>query len=441
MNERSFWVRAAIIMIAIAAGVFLVQAVGRLWGFMGDLIMIIFFSWLVGSVLIHFVNALMRMPYMKRPVAVFLVYLALILLVADFVVLVLPAAVNQLLELQDNLPNLIARIPEWLEAMDRFMARRGIDGLNLANRYQTDFSIDDLLSDSANWAADNAIRITQTVLSAAFNIAMVIVLSFYVVLDGGRRLNEALTVLPRRVEEEVRLVLRTFDEIFQGYVRGMLLVSLIYGVGVAIVMMATDLPAALPSAIIASLLLAVPFVGDWLALGLPLIVAALAGDFVTFFIVLITLLFIQQVMLNILTPRILGHAVRMPAGLVLLAVLVGAQLAGIPGALLGVPAGAVIYSLAIVYGNRVRARRENRERVSAEQQELAQEAEAADASGHLPDSPQDEIGDAGPSSEGPEGREPNSEASSMPADAQDEPSPEATDPAASDDAPPSPTAG
>ena len=75
--------------------------------------------------------------------------------------------------------------------------------------------------------------IAQAAGSAVFAVFLVIALSFYVVLDGGRRLNEALTVLPPRVEEEVRLVLRTFDEIFHGYVRGMMLVSLIYGVQIA----------------------------------------------------------------------------------------------------------------------------------------------------------------------------------------------------------------
>ena len=400
MNERSFWVRAAVILIAVAAGVYLVQAVGRLWGFMGDLIMIIFFSWLVGSVLIHFVNGLMRVPFMKRPAAILLIYLALVTLVADFAFLVLPAAVNQLLDLVDNLPNLVARIPEWLENIEVFLARFGVV-VDLANRYRADLSIDVILSDSANFVADNAVSIAQTIASAVFAIGLVIVLSFYVVLDGGRRLNEALTVLPPRVETEVRLVLRTFDDIFQGYIRGMLLVSLIYGVGVATVMMVTGLPAALPIAIIASLLLAVPFIGDFLALGLPLIVAALAGDVATFLTVLITLVFIQQVMLNLLTPRILGHAVRMPAGLVLLAVVVGIQLAGIPGALLGVPASAVIYSLSIVYGTRVRQRRENRERASAEQQRLARDAEGADASGHLPDTPPEALTEAPPERQQP----------------------------------------
>jgi len=366
MNERSFWAKAAIILVAFAAGVYLIQSLARLWGFMGDLIMIIFFGWLVGSVLIHFVNGLMNVPYMRRPIAIVLIYLAFIILVVDFVLLVLPAAANQLLDLVDNLPSLVGRIPNWLEGIERFFNRFGIE-IDLASRYRSEVSIEELLSQGVNFLADNVVSIVQAIGSALFRIGLVIVLSFYVVLDGGRRLNTSLTVLPPKVEEEVRLVLRTFDGIFHGYIRGMLLVSLIYGVSVATIMMVTDLPAALPSAIIASLLLAIPFIGDYLALALPLVVAALAGDLVTFLIVLITLLFVQQVMLNILTPRILGHAVRMPAGLVVVAVIVGARLADIPGALLGVPAGAVIYSLAIVYGTRIRQRREDKERNNSEQ--------------------------------------------------------------------------
>ena len=370
MNERSLWFRAAVILIAIATGIYFVQSVSRLWGFMGDLLMILFFGWLVGSVLIHFVNSLMTVPYMKRPVAVVLIYLALITVVADFTFLVLPAAVNQLLDLVDEIPGYMGRIPEWLTSFETLMARFGVE-IDLVSRYQIT-SAEDLVANITVFVADNAVTIAQTFVSAVFAIGLVIVLSFYVVLDGGRRLNEALKVLPPRAEIEARLVLRAFDDIFHGYVRGMLLVSLIYGVGTATVMLATGLPAALPSAIIASMLLAVPFIGDWLALAVPLIVAALAGDLVTFLIVLATLLFIQQVMLNLLTPRILGAAVRMPAGLVVVAVLLGAKFADLPGALLGVPAGAVIYSLAIVYGTRIRRRREG---------------PTADASGHVSEPP------------------------------------------------------
>jgi predicted PurR-regulated permease PerM len=359
LMERSLWFRAATVLITLGAVVFIFSALGRLWGFLGDLILIFFLAWLMGSVLIHTVNSLMRVPHMTRPIAILLVYLGLITLIADFAFLVVPATVNQVLDLTEIIPQQVGRLPELVAGIEDIFFRFGLE-VNLQNQVQFD-SVDELAESATAFITDNAINILQDIVSAAFAISLVIVISFYIVMDGGRRLNESLKVLPPNAEREARFVLQTIDETFVGYVRGMLIISLIYGVGTATVMLSLGLPAALPAALISSLLLAVPFIGDWLALALPLIIAAFAGDFIDFLIVLVSLLFIQQVMLNLLTPRILGRAVHMPAMLVIIAVVLGARLAGVPGALLGVPTAGVIHTFAVAYGTRIRERREQRD--------------------------------------------------------------------------------
>jgi predicted PurR-regulated permease PerM len=351
----------------LSAVVFLADAFGRLWGFLGDLLLIFFFAWLVGSVLIHVVNSLMRIPHMRRPLAILLVYLGLITLIADFAFLVIPATVTQIEELATEIPNVVAGIPGAIDSADEIMSGIGINA-RLADRIQIQ-PIDDIAASATTWLSTNAGTILSSVASALFSVTLVIAISFYIVLDGGRRLREGLKVLPPRVERETWFVLTTIDDTFHGYVRGMLVVSLIYGVGTASVMLATGLPAALPTALISSILLAVPFIGDWLALALPLLIAIVAGDFITFIIVLSVLLFVQQVMLNLLTPRILGHAVRMPAMLVIISVVLGARLAGIPGALLGVPTAGVLYGLGVHYGTRVRQRREARDAIERERRD------------------------------------------------------------------------
>ncbi len=369
--DRSRWFRVALVLISLSAVVYLVTALARLWSFMGDLILILFFSWLAGSLLLYFVNILTGIPHMRRPLAIFLVYLTLVLMVAGFAFLVIPATADQIAELAVIVPGYVERIPYTLARVDSFLVNIGIQ-VDLVNRYQLS-SFDSVIAQATNYATENAASIAQVAASTLFAIGMVIVLSFYIVIDGGRRLNEALTVLPPAWEREVHLVLRTFDATFHGYMRGLLIVSLIYGVGTATVMLSTGLPLALPVAIVSSILLLVPFIGDWLALALPLLVAGLSGDFFTFIVVLAVLLFIQQVMLNLLTPRILGQAVRMPAMLVIISVVMGARLAGIWGAMLGVPAAAVLYSLAVTYGTRIREQRLAREQA----EEAAQEAQAA----------------------------------------------------------------
>ena len=372
----------------LSAVVYLADAFGRFWGFLGDLLLIFFFAWLVGSVLIHVVNSLMRIPHMRRPLAILLVYIGLITLIADFAFLVIPATVTQVRELAADIPNIVAGIPGAIDSADEILGGIGINA-GLADRIQIQ-PINDIAASITDWLTVNAGTILTGAASALFSVTLVIAISFYIVLDGGRRLREGLKVLPPRVERETWFVLTTIDDTFHGYVRGMLVVSAIYGVGTASVMLATGLPAALPTALISSGLLAVPFIGDWLALALPLLIAIVAGDFITFIIVLAVLLFVQQVMLNLLTPRILGHAVRMPAMLVIISVVLGARLAGIPGALLGVPTAGVVYGLGVHYGTRIRQRREAREsmereeRGAIEREGFAEEVERA-RQGQAPD--------------------------------------------------------
>jgi predicted PurR-regulated permease PerM len=365
--ERSWWFRAALVVIALGGFVYLANALGRLWAFLGDLLLIIFFAWLVGSVLIHVVNNLMRIPYMRRPLAILLVYLGLVTLVAVFAFSVIPETVRQIDELIKDIPGIVASIPSTIEAADELLNGVGVN-LKLAERVQID-SFSAIGDSVGTWLTGNAKPILQNLASALFSVTLVLVISFYIVLDGGRRLHEGLKVLPPRIESETWFVLTTIDQTFHSYVRGMLVVSMVYGVGTASVMVFTGLPAAFPTAIISSVLLAVPFIGDWLALALPLLIAIIEGEFITFIIVLAVLLFVQQVMLNLLTPRILGHAVRMPAMLVIMSVVLGARLAGVPGALLGVPTAGVLYTLSVHYGTRIRQRREAQDAINRENRE------------------------------------------------------------------------
>ncbi|MEK9659237.1 MAG: AI-2E family transporter [Chloroflexota bacterium] len=382
--ERSVWFRMAVVVAALAGLIFIANTLGRIWDFLGDLILVIFFGWLVGSLLLHAVNALMRIPRMPRPVAITLVYLALITLIADIGLLVVPETTRQVNQAA-------ASVQEWVKDWDAeimpglarrvegFAAGRGFS----INLNESDFElaaigtrIGELAGNVTGSTGDEGFQLGGILLKgfgALFNTGMVIVLSFYVVLDGGRRLNEALKVLPSRGEREVRFVLRTIDDTFSGYVRGIMVVMLIYAIATASVMMATGLPAALPVALVSALLMLVPFVGDWLSLALPLLVAAINGEFLPFVVVLLVLLFVQQVMLNLATPRILGRAVRMPAMIVFISVILGARLAGVAGALLGVPTAAVLYNLAVEYGLRIRQRREVLEEAALAGQQAPEE--------------------------------------------------------------------
>ena len=104
MSEQSGWFKAAAVLVSLSATIFLFTIFGQVWSFLGDLILTVFFAWLMASILIHIINNLMRVPHMKRPLAIVIVYVGLIALIADAALLLIPATVSQAVEMAESLP-------------------------------------------------------------------------------------------------------------------------------------------------------------------------------------------------------------------------------------------------------------------------------------------------------------------------------------------------
>ena len=105
----------------------LVDTFRRVWDFAGDLFLVLFLAYLVGSLIIHTVRSLMHIPGMKRPIAIGLVYLFLIGIAAFIVLVVLPATVTQALDLVDVLPGYLERLPGFVERVERELLGYGIE--------------------------------------------------------------------------------------------------------------------------------------------------------------------------------------------------------------------------------------------------------------------------------------------------------------------------
>jgi predicted PurR-regulated permease PerM len=117
--------------------------------------------------------------------------------------------------------------------------------------------------------------------------------------------------------------------------------SLLGGIGTGLIMSALQVDYALLCSVVASLVLFIPFIGPVLAVFLPVTIALLTHPEVTFYL-FVGLLALQQVIFNVMAPRILSHQVGIHPLVVFFAVLVGARVAGIWGAIFGVPIVAVV---------------------------------------------------------------------------------------------------
>jgi predicted PurR-regulated permease PerM len=193
---------------------------------------------------------------------------------------------------------------------------------------------------------------------AAVDTALALVavpfLTFFMLLDGKRWVDGALDVLPPSTRPRWERVCDGIYRTVGGYVTGNLLISLVAGAVAAVTLMAAGVPYALPLAVIVAILDLVPLVGAAAAL-VVCAAAALSQGVLECVIVVIVLIVYQQLENHVLLPVVYGRAVDLSPLGVLVAILIGAELAGVLGALAAIP---VAGSVAVVARELVRWRRE-----------------------------------------------------------------------------------
>ena len=351
MIIRDPWLRTLSVLACAIAGVYLI---GLLWQVVvefADIILLFFLAWLVAFVLEPVVGTLVegRLP---RLAAIGLTYLTLLVWLILGVILLVPALSLQIVEVARNLPTYVeqattvltavqASVNEWLTGHGSPLL---IDLKSALNPQELSRRADALgppiLSNAIGFATGAATLLVQVVI--------MLILSFYFMVDGARLAESMITALPLRAQDDTRFLIASVHRAFAGFLRGQMIQSLVGGVGTGLIMSALQVDYALLSSVVAALVLLIPFVGPVLAVVLPVMIALLTHPEVTLYL-FVALLALQQVIFNVLAPRILSQQVGLHPLLVFFAVLSGARVAGVWGAIFGVPIVAVLSTMISFY--------------------------------------------------------------------------------------------
>jgi predicted PurR-regulated permease PerM len=248
----------------------------------------------------------------------------------------------------------VEALPQYLRDLDAgrgplaFLERRFHLGEQLVDVYERGgiaglFGLERPGASTARAAADTALAL----IAIPF-------LTFFMLLDGRRWVDGVLDVMPPSSRPRWARVFDGINRTVGGYVTGNLLISLVAGTVAAVTLMAAGVPYALPLAVIVAILDLVPLVGATVAL-VVCGVAALSEGVVQCVIVVVVLLVYQQVENHVLLPVVYGRTVDLSPLAVLVALLIGAEIAGVLGALAAIP---VAGSLSVVAEEVVRWRRE-----------------------------------------------------------------------------------
>lgn len=194
-----------------------------------------------------------------------------------------------------------------------------------------------------------ALSVTKSIITAVVAVVTIAFMTFFMLLEGPNWVERFYALLPESSQERWRRVGSNIYRTVGGYVTGNLLISLIAGVTSTIVLSIAGVPFAVALGLVVALLDLIPLAGATLAAIIVTTVAFLEDPFPAGVIVLIFFIVYQQLENHVLQPLVYGRTVQLSPLAVLIAVLIGAELAGVLGALGAIPVAGTIQVVLVDY--------------------------------------------------------------------------------------------
>ncbi len=269
-----------------------------------------------------------KVRFLGRWFATVVVFLVVFAILGGLLTLFIVPLVREGSRFIDQAPQTIADI----------RAGRGDVGRLLARWHAVDWLADheDQIKQYGKGLGGHTVAFVQGVATTIAGALSIIVLSYLMVLEGPRALDAFLSLFGERTAERIRSVGTDCARTITGYLTGNLLISLVCGVLTWVMLLILGVPFAGLIALFVALVDLIPLVGATLGAILATI-AALLHSVTAGIILIIFFVVYQQLENHLLQPLVYARTVRLNPLTVLIAILIGVELAGILGALLAIP--------------------------------------------------------------------------------------------------------
>jgi predicted PurR-regulated permease PerM len=307
-------------------------------GFFGDILLTFFLAWLLAFIISPVVTSIVALiPRLPRVLATVLVYTVIVALLVFIVLVIAQALSNSITQFASSIPQLRGDIRTIVAPLQGWLDGIGLGQVDVATQAVA-------IIDNLDVVAGQLIVPLQSIAVASVGalgtMLIVFILSIYMVIDRDAILAFLYRLVPPSYAEEARLLQTAVARSFGGFLRGQALMGIVY----FLIALATSLLLGLPLEALTSsasgVLMAIPFFGPFLAWAPPVIVAIVFRP--EALIPTIAIMAIGWfIVMNVLQPRIMQGAVGIHPIVVLGSVLIGSRIAGIPGAIFGIPIAAV----------------------------------------------------------------------------------------------------
>ncbi len=189
-----------------------------------------------------------------------------------------------------------------------------------------------------------SIGFLSSLVTVTVDTVLALVVAFFLLWDGRALVRSVFDLLPASWQPTARTLSDILSSVVAAYFRGQVLVGAVFGLIIGLSMFALGLPDAALLGFLAGLFEMIPTVGPILASAAPVLLSLTLPEPHLVW-VLVVLVAAQQLESNVLVPRISGAIVGLHPLTVILAVFAGFSVGGLVGALLAVPAAAVLREL------------------------------------------------------------------------------------------------
>jgi len=291
--------------------------------------------------------------WMPRSAAIGMLAIPLAGAIAVLALVVMPSVVRQVSQLLANVPGYIAEVEGWLSNLRAWLIGLQIEGVNddtvpelrdvdaqavvtyLRNRWSE-------LADRGLGAVLGIGRGIGAVLGLAGYLVLLPILTYYLLRDWDRLRSRLADLIPPSRRESVLEFVGNYDRLLNRFLRGQLLLAAVVGLIVGVGFWIVGFPYSLLLGLLAGVLNVVPYLGLVVSISVAILIAIFSGAILTSLGKVAIVFGVEQVLENILGPRIVGESVGLHPVWVILALALFSFFFGFVGLLLAVPAAVLV---------------------------------------------------------------------------------------------------
>ena len=304
-------------------------------------------SWLLIAIFLAIalsppVNWLSR--HMRRGFAIALTYLGLLAVPVLLIALIVPPLITEANNFADNVPRYADDVTEYVQKNKRL--REINEDYDITQKLEEEAK---KLPNRLGGAAGTLRDIGFGIVNSLFALITILVMTAFL-LGSGRQWTDAfINSRPPEQRERLRRARDNMASAVGGYVAGALTIAAIAGVATYIVLLILGVPFRGPLAVIAGLFSLIPLVGATIAAVLIGIVTLFENFPTATIIWVIWAIAYQQIENHVIQPQIQKRTVNVQPFITIVAVLFGATLLGVLGALVAIPVAASVQILVREY--------------------------------------------------------------------------------------------